>query len=130
MNTEEIISKIQSALIKVTKESGIPSQDVRIKLSLKKSFIGNSLKSTLLNKTSDVKDIDLKSLLGLNAFEYVIVGKFLTDTLSKKASQIDGASDQTIDARICTRTSDYFPSVYLFNEGKYVREITVSELVS
>lgn len=130
MNTEEIITKIQDALKITCKESGIDKKDIRIRLYLKKSLIGSVVKCSLMNKTTDVKEIDLKSLLSLNSFEVIIVGKFLSDTLSKKASQIEGATDQTIDARICTRTDTFYPSVYLFDKGALVREITVQELIS
>ena len=83
-----------------------------------------------MNEKESVKEIKLGDLLSLNAMELMLVGGFLKNTLSKKASEIQGATAQTIEAIICTRTSDYYPSVYLFNSGKYVREITVSELVS
>ena len=130
MNTEEIISKIQVALKKVSDESGIGKDKIRVRLSLKKDFLGNSLIVTLMNEKESVKEIKLGDLLSLNAMELMLVGGFLKNTLSKKASEIQGATAQTIEAIICTRTSDYYPSVYLFNSGKYVREITVSELVS
>lgn len=130
MSQEEIISKIQDALKKVCNDFSIEKEKVRVKLSLKKDFIGNSLLVTVMNEKEIIKDIKLGDLLGLNAMELMIVGGFLKNTLSKKASEIQGATDQTIDARICTRTSDFYPSVYLFNSSKYIREITVSELVS
>lgn len=129
MSQEEIISKIQAALKKVSEENSISKDKVRVKLSLKKDFIGNSLVVTVMNDEENFKVIKLGDLLTLNAMELMLVGGFLKNTLSKKALEI-GATDQTIDARICTRTSDFYPSVYIFNNGKYSREITVSDLVS
>jgi len=129
MSQEEIISKIQDALKKVCNDFSIEKEKVRVKLSLKKDFLGNSLLVTVMNEKEIIKDIKLGDLLTLNSMELMLVGGFLKNTLSKKALEI-GATDQTIDARICTRTNDFYPSVYLFNQGKYAKEITVSDLVS
>lgn len=129
MDTKEIIVKIQGALKKSSEESKIDRNDIRIKLSVTKGFVKNDIRLTLMNKLNNIHDLDMKSLLSINMIQSALVNTFLSNTLLKLGSEI-GAKDEDINARITTRTDDFYPVVYLFNGGKYIREITIEELVS
>ncbi len=129
MDSKEIITKIQDALKKLSDESGIDKKNIRIKLSLEKNrLLGNSLKITIMNNKEHVKDIKLGDFIHLNACELIVVGGFLKNTLSKKASESDILIEH-INARIFTKTDDCYPSVYLFDLGKPIKEITLQELM-
>ncbi len=137
MDTKDIIVKIEGALKKSCEQTGIDKKDIRLRLSLKKAIIGNSVICEFMDKTAIRKNkdgksevVDLKSLLGLNSFEMIVVSKFLCNALEKMCKSIESCNESEIDARICTRTDDYYPSVFLFNKNKFVREITVKELIS
>jgi cellobiose-specific phosphotransferase system component IIB len=129
METSEIIRKIQNALEKCSLESGIDKRDVRVKIVVDKGFIANSVKCSLLNKTDFVYDIEMRNLLGLNPIESTLVSNFLSKTLKNMADQ-DGIPVENINARIYTKSDDYYPSVYLYNLGKAIRPITVEELTN
>ncbi len=132
MDTKEIIVKIQNGLKKSSVDNNISWNDIRIKLSI----VDNAIKCTLMNKKDNVRDnkddvleLNFKDLLSLSFLEAIFVNKFLKSTLSK-ISKSEGFSESTINARICTRTEDFTPSVYLFNANAYVREVTMQELIS
>lgn len=129
METAEIIRKIQNALQKCSEDSGIDKKDVRVKIVVDKGFIANSVKCSLLNKTDFVYDIEMRNLLGLNPLESTLVSNFLSGTLKKMAEK-DNIPVENINARIYTKSDDYYPSVYLYNMGKAIRPITVEELTS
>ena len=127
MEVEEIITKIQQALEKCSLDSGIDKRNIRVKLTINEGFIADGIKCSLMYKTNFVYDIDLKGLLGLNMLQAPIVSKYLCDTLKNLAKDV-GIETKDINARIYTTQEDFYPSVYLYNGGKAVREITVAEL--
>lgn len=129
METEEIILKIQRALEKCSLDSGIDKRDIRIKIVIDKGFIANNVKCSLMNKTDFVYDIEMRNLLGLNPLESTLVSKYLSGTLSKLGEN-ENIPMQNVNARIYTKSDDYYPSVYLYNLGKAIRPITVEELTS
>lgn len=129
MDTKEIIVKIQGALKRSSEDSKIDRNDIRIKLSVTKGFVKNDVRLTLMNKTNNIHDLDMKSLLSINMIQSALVNTFLSNTLLKLGSEI-GAKDEDVNAKIATRTEDFYPVVYLFNGGKYIREITMEELIS
>jgi hypothetical protein len=128
METEEIISKIQSGLKKVTEESGLDKHKISIKLSISSGFM-KSLKTTLNQGDSELKKIDLGSTLGIAMLKMPMLNNYLLNTLSKMASS-SSVKESDINARFITKTDDYYPSVYLYNKDILIREITVNELVS
>jgi len=127
METEEIIVKIQQALEKCSLDSGIDKRDVRVKIVIDKGFIADGVKCSLMNKTNLVHDIEIRNLLGLNPLQAKLVSKYLSDTL-KKISNDSNIPANEVNARIYTKHENFYPSVYLYNGGKAVREITVAEL--
>jgi hypothetical protein len=127
MDTQEIIGKIQTALEKCSTDSSIDKKDIRIKLSIKKGLIVNDTRCVLMNKKDDLHEIDLRTLLNINPMQSLAVGKYLSSTLSGLAKK-EGIKDTDVNARIFTKSEDFYPSVTLFNENKKVREITVEEL--
>ena len=129
MNTEEIIVKIQNSLKQATEESRIPKSDVRIKLSIKKGFVTNSVISTLMNKTEIVHDLDFQSLLKINMIQFALVNTFLSKTLVRFSEEL-GIKDTDVNVRLCTKSEDYSPVAYLFNGIKYISEIKMEELTS
>lgn len=128
METEEIISKIQSGLKKVTEESGLDKHEISIKLSIGSGFM-KSLKATLNQGESELKKIDLGDVLGIPMLKMHLVNNYLLNTLSKMAKS-SGCGESEINARFITKTDNYYPSVYLYNKDNFIREVTVSELVS
>jgi hypothetical protein len=129
METTEIILKIQRALEKCSLGSGIDKKDVRVKIVIDKGFIANNVKCSLLNKTDFVYDIEIRNLLGLNPMEALLVSKYLSGTLGKLANN-ENIPTENVNARIYTKSEDYTPSVYLYNMGKAIRQITVEELTN
>ncbi len=129
METAEIIRKIQQALEKCSLDSSIDKRDIRIKIVIDKGFIANSVKCSLLNKTDFVYDIEIRNLLGLNPLESTLLSGYLSKTLSK-LGEAEGISKENVNARIYTKSDDYYPSVYLYNLGKAIRPITVEELTN
>jgi len=128
METEEIISKIQSGLKKVTEENGLDKHKISIKLSIASGFM-KSLKTTLNQGDSELKKIDLGNTLGIAMLKMPILNNYLLNTLSKMAVS-SSVKESDINARFITKTDDYYPSVYLYNKDVLIREITVNELVS
>lgn len=128
METEEIISKIQSGLKKVTEENGLDKHKISIKLSIGSGFI-KSLKATLNQGESELKKIDLGNVLGIPMLKMPLLNNYLLNTLSKMAKS-SGCSESEINARFITKTDNYYPSVYLYNKDNFIREVTVNELVS
>ena len=127
METAEIIGKIQQALQKCSLDSGIDKRDVRVKIIINEGFIADGVKCSLMNKTNLVHDIEIRNLLGLDPLKSKIVSTYLSNTL-KKLAKDGGIPTKDINARIYTTKEDFYPSVYLYNAGKAVREITVAEL--
>lgn len=128
METEEIISKIQSGLKKVTEENGLDKHKISIKLSIASGFM-KSLKTTLNQGETELKKIDLGNTLGIAMLKMPLLNNYLLNTLSKMASS-SSVKESDINARFITKTDDYYPSVYLYNKDVLIREITVNELVS
>lgn len=128
METEEIISKIQSGLKKVTEESGLDKHKISIRLSIASGFM-KSLKSTMMLGESEVKKLDLGSVLGIPMLKMPLLNNYLLNTLSKMASS-SGCTEADINARFITKTDNYYPSVFLYKKDVLIREITVNELVS
>jgi len=129
MEASEIIKKIQQALEKCSLDSSIDKRDIRVKIVIDKGFIANDVKCSLLNKTDFVYDIELRNLLGLNPLQAKLVSNYLSGTL-KKLSEKNNIPDKDINARIYTKSDDYLPLVYLYNQGKAIKPITVEELTS
>ena len=88
-----------------------------------------SLKSTLMNEQSEIKKLDLGSVLGIPMLKMPLLNNYLLNTLSKMASS-SKCNESDINARFITKTEDFYPSVYLYNKDVLIREITVNELVS
>jgi len=129
MEASEIIKKIQQALEKCSLDSSIDKRDIRVKIVIDKGFIANDVKCSLLNKTDFVYDIELRNLLGLNPLQAKLVSNYLSGTL-KKLAEKNNIPDKDINARIYTKSDDYLPLVYLYNQGKAIKPITVEELTS
>ena len=127
METAEIISKIQQALEKCSLDSGIDKRDVRVKIIISEGFVADGVKCSLMNKSTLVHDIEIRNLLGLDPLKSKLVSNYLSSTL-KKIAKNDGIPAKDINARIYNRNENFYPSVYLYNAGKAIREITIEEL--
>ena len=129
MGTADIITKIQLALKKSSEDSSIDKKDIRIKISITKGFIKDDIRLSLMKNTDYLHDLDIKTLLGINALELIFVNTFLCKTLTNFSKEL-GVSEKDIDARIYTKSDDFTPLVYLYSANKPVRPITMEELMS
>ncbi len=129
MEKEEIVAKVQSALKACSESNGIPTREVRVRISRKKSFISYNVVCDVLRKENVVSDVSLKDLLDLNMIQSPLVNTYLGNSLLKFAKQ-EGIPEGDVNARFYTTSEDFTPRLYLYNGGTPVREIKIEELIN
>lgn len=129
METAQIVEKIQTALKVCAENNGIPTKEVRVRISRKKGFIASTVKCDVMRKTDVVGEVNLKDLLGLNPIQSPLVNTYLGDALLKFARK-EGISEEGVNGRFYTTTEDYSPRLYLYNGDVPVREIKIEELLN
>jgi len=129
METTEIVSKIQSALRACAENNGIPTKEVRVRISRKKGFIASTVKCDVMRKTDVVGEANLKDLLGLNPIQSPLVNTYLGDALLKFARK-EGIPEESVNGRFYTTSDDYSPRLYLYSGEAPVREIKIEELLN
>ncbi len=129
METEEIVSKIQSALKNCAETNGITNKEVRVRISREKGFIVSNVKCHVMKKIDVVNEVKLKDILGLTALEAPLVNTYLSSSLAKFAKN-EKISEETVNGRFYTTSEDFKPRLYLYNGEVPVREIRIEELIN
>ncbi len=129
METQEIVSKIQSALKSCADINGIESKELRVKIYLKKGFIANTVKCSVMRKMDVVCEVNLKDLLGLNPIQSPLVNTYLGNSLSKFANK-EAIPEDSVNGRFYTTSEDFTPRLYLFSGDAPVREVKIEELIN
>lgn len=129
METAIIIGKIQNALKACSETYAIESKDIQITITNATSMF-DSVKFFLMKEGGEiVNKLDIKNLLNLNAIEAVIVSSYLKDTFGSLSKKYN-LNVKDINARIFTKAEDFYPSVYLCEAQKIIKEIAVEELTT
>ena len=123
VQTETIIKKIQTGLKNCSEKKNIPAKDVQLKIKC-------DGKVDLMNASSVVGAIDVLSVFNISMFENIIfpITPYLKKTLlsfSKKKN----ISEATVNARIFTKSADFYPCVYLQDGEKVICELTINEFL-
>lgn len=129
MDIQEITGKIQTALKSCSESNGIESKELRVKIYLKKGFITNTVKCSLMRKTDVLGEVNLKDLLGLNPIQSPLVNTYLGNSLSKFASK-ESITEDNVNGRFFTTSEDFTPRLYLYDGEAPVREIKIEELIN
>jgi len=129
METAEIVSKIQSALKSCAESNGIPTKEVRVRISRKKGFIASTVKCDVMKKMDSISEVSLKDLLGLNPIQAPLVNTYLGNALANFAKK-ENIDENSVNGRFYTTSDDFNPRLYLYNNDTPIREIKIEELIS
>jgi len=123
----QIKKVISSSLLLESKKNNIELKDLRIKMVLAKDF--SSTECFILNKTVEVKELGWSSILGfaLMSFKMLVVNK-ITDALKRIANE-NNIDMVNINARIYSIDDKGTANIYIYDSGKPVKSISVSEII-
>jgi len=118
---EQVKTKLTAAFESFSKTDGIKVQDVRIRIIKNK----DKLKYSLLNKSTFVRDTSLSEMFG-----GLIAMMAKSELQASMASIIDENNlDETVTNVKVYPLPDNSPSMYLYNEGKAVKQLNIEELL-
>ena len=135
LTIEEIILKIQTGLKECSEKNNISRTDIQINIRKGNDLMGNIV--LILMKANDAvkdengKDVKVKTgeLFKLNGAESLFVSGYLKKALATLATK-NNIDIKSVNARIFTKEESFYPSIYLQDGLKIVKEITVNELIS
>jgi hypothetical protein len=126
MYEDQIESVMRGALLSASKSNNISLQDVRIKMRLNDGH--NSTDCVTLNKTEEVGELTWAKVLGLKmVLKGVIVGTITKMILT--LSEENSIDKNHVNVRVFAKDMKGTPLLYLFDGGKRIKEVNVSELL-
>jgi hypothetical protein len=137
MENAEIIEKIQAGLKNCSIKHNIGYEQIRVKI--RNGIMGATcyvMQDELVIKNSNDKamEVSIGDLVNINVAQALYVGQYLKGALSRLANgtKEDGSKidSSKVNAQIFTKTSDFLPSVYLYEGTDRIREITIEDLMS
>lgn len=123
----QIRKVMTSTLLSESKKRNIELKDLRVKMAL--STDESSTECFVMNKTTEVSELGWKSILGfaLMTFKMIVVNK-ITDSL-KRISGECGIDKKNINARIYSIDQNGTPNIYIYDGGKPIKQIELSEII-
>jgi hypothetical protein len=125
MYEEQIDSVMRGALLSASKGNNISLQDLRIKMKLTQDY--NSTECITLNKTEEIGELTWAKILGLK----VVLKSMIVGTITKmllKLSDENQIDKNEVNVRVFATDMKGTPLLYLFDGGKRIKEVKLSEL--
>ena len=122
----QIESVMRGALLTASKSNDISLQDVRIKMKLTPSK--ESTECQTLNKTDIVGELTWSKILGLKVVLKGVIVSTITKILLTLSEQNSIKRDE-VNVRVFAKDSNGNPMMYLFDGGKRIKEVNLSEVL-
>jgi hypothetical protein len=125
MYEEQIESVMRGALLSASKSNNISLQDLRIKMKLTQD--NNSTECITLNKTEEIGELTWTKVLGLK----VVLKSMIVGTITKMLFDMANQNEidlREVNVRVFATDMKGTPLLYLFDGGKRIKEVKLSEL--
>lgn len=125
MYEEQIESVMRGALLSASKSNNISLQDLRIKMRLTQGK--DSTECITLNKTEEIGELTWSKVLGLK----VVLKSMIVGTITKMLLNMANENEidlSEVNVRVFAKDMKGSPLLYLFDGGKRIKEVNLSEL--
>lgn len=126
METQQIISKIQTALKTNSEKFNIQRDKVKFRIKKPAGFMAMGVACDLMDGEKICSPVKIADLFALNSAVAFLVESVVKDKLQIQA-EANGLNG-TANARIYAADENFYPAVDLYDGDKFVKKISIEEL--